>query len=83
MGALNRSTRYERLSRPNGPRGASAEAFEQEAAPTEAVVVKPRQAHLAKGTPIAEVANSLEVSWVTLHRWRAEYGGWTVTRCVG
>jgi hypothetical protein len=34
-GALNRSTRYERLSRPKGPRGVSDEAFdEQEAAPS-------------------------------------------------
>jgi transposase-like protein len=42
----------------------------------EEVVVKLRQADeaLAKGTPIAEVARSLGVSEVTLHRWRAEYG---------
>ena len=33
-GALNRSTPYERLSRPKGPRGVSDEAFEQEASPT-------------------------------------------------
>jgi hypothetical protein len=33
-GALNRSTRYERLSRPKGPRGVSDEAFEQEASPS-------------------------------------------------
>jgi hypothetical protein len=34
-GALNRSTLYERLSRPMGPRGVSDEAFdEQEAAPS-------------------------------------------------
>ena len=75
-GALNRSTRYERLSRPKGPRGVSDEAFEQEAAPSQEVVAKLRQADeaLAKGTPIAEVARSLGVSEVTLHRWRAEYG---------
>lgn len=29
---------------------------------------------LATGTTIAEVARSLGVSEVTLHRWRAEYG---------
>lgn len=29
---------------------------------------------MAKGVPIAEVARSLGVSAVTLHRWRAEYG---------
>ena len=42
----------------------------------EEVVAKLRQADeaLAKGTPIAEVARSLEVSEVTLHRWRVEYG---------
>jgi len=42
----------------------------------EEVVAKLRQADeaLAKGTPIAEVARSLEVSEVTLHRWRTEYG---------
>ena len=42
----------------------------------EEVVAKLRQADeaLAKGTPIAEVARSLGVSEVTLHRWRAEYG---------
>lgn len=42
----------------------------------EEVVAKLRQADeaLAKGTPIAEVARSLGVSAVTLHRWRAEYG---------
>ena len=42
----------------------------------EEVVAKLRQAEeaLAKGTPIAEVARSLGVSEVTLHRWRAEYG---------
>jgi hypothetical protein len=33
-GALNRSTLYERLSRPKGPRGVSDEAFEQVAAPS-------------------------------------------------
>jgi transposase-like protein len=40
------------------------------------VVAKLRQADeaLAKGTLIAEVARSLGVSEVTLHRWRAEYG---------
>jgi putative transposase len=40
------------------------------------VVAKLRQADeaLAKGTPIADVARSLGVSEVTLHRWRAEYG---------
>jgi len=40
----------------------------------EKVVAKLRQADeaLAKGTPIAEVARSLGVSEVTLHRWRAE-----------
>ena len=39
-------------------------------------MAKLRQADeaLAKGTPIAEVARSLGVSEVTLHRWRAEYG---------
>ena len=42
----------------------------------EEVVAKLRQADesLAKGVPIAEVARSLGVSEVTLHRWRAEYG---------
>ena len=42
----------------------------------EEVVAKLRQADeaLAKGTPIADVARSLGVSEVTLHRWRAEYG---------
>jgi len=42
----------------------------------EEVVAKLRQADeaLAKGTPIAEVARSLGVSEVTLHRWRPEYG---------
>jgi len=42
----------------------------------EEVVVKLRQADeaLAKRTPIAEVARSLGVSEVALHRWRAEYG---------
>ena len=42
----------------------------------EEMVAKLRQADeaLAKGTPIAEVARSLGVSEVTLHRWRAEYG---------
>jgi putative transposase len=42
----------------------------------EEVVAKLRQADeaLAKGTPIAEVARSLGVSEVALHRWRAEYG---------
>jgi putative transposase len=41
----------------------------------EEVVAKLRQADeaLAKGTPIAEVARSLGVSEVTLHRGRAEY----------
>lgn len=40
------------------------------------VVAKLREADeaLAKGMPIAEVARSLGVSAVTLHRWRAEYG---------
>ncbi len=40
----------------------------------EDVVAKLRQADeaLAKGTPLAEVARSLGVSEVTLHRWRAE-----------
>jgi transposase-like protein len=43
---------------------------------SEEVVAKLRQADeaLAKGTPIADVARSLGVSEVTLHRWRAEYG---------
>jgi putative transposase len=42
----------------------------------EEVVAKLRQADevLAKGTPLTEVARSLGVSEVTLHRWRAEYG---------
>jgi DNA-binding transcriptional MerR regulator len=42
----------------------------------EEVVTKLGQADeaLAKGTPIGEVARSLWVSEVTLHRWRAEYG---------
>lgn len=42
----------------------------------EEVVAKLRQADeaLAKGTSLAEVARSLGVSEVTLHRWRAEYG---------
>lgn len=42
----------------------------------EEVVAKLRQADeaLAKGVPIAEVARSLGVSAVTVHRWRAEYG---------
>jgi putative transposase len=42
----------------------------------EEVVATLRQADeaLAKGTPIAEVARSLGVSEVTLHRWLAEYG---------
>jgi len=42
----------------------------------EEVIAELRQADeaLAKGTPIAEVARSLGVSEVTLHRWRAEYG---------
>ena len=40
------------------------------------MVAKLRQADetLVKGTPIAEVARSLGVSEVTLHRSRAEYG---------
>ena len=40
----------------------------------EEVVAKLRQADeaLAKGRPLAEVARSLGVSEVTLHRWRAE-----------
>jgi hypothetical protein len=29
---------------------------------------------VGKGTPIAEVARSLGLSEVTLHRWRADYG---------
>ena len=43
---------------------------------SEEVVAKLCEAEnaLAKGTPIAEVARSLRVSEVTLHRWRAEYG---------
>jgi hypothetical protein len=42
---------------------------------SEEVVAKLCEAEnaLAKGTPIAEVARSLRVSEVTLHRWRAEY----------
>jgi putative transposase len=42
----------------------------------EQVVSKLRQADeaLATGTPIAEVARSLGVSEVTLHRWQAEHG---------
>ncbi len=42
----------------------------------EEVVAKLRQADeaMAKGTPLAEVARSLGVFEVTLHRWRAEYG---------
>jgi transposase-like protein len=42
----------------------------------EEVVAKLRQADeaLAKGTPIPEVARSLGVSAVTLHRERSEYG---------
>lgn len=42
----------------------------------EEVVARLRQADeaLAKGTPLAEVARSLGVSEVTLHRSRAEYG---------
>jgi len=42
----------------------------------EEIVAKLRQADeaLAKGVTIAEVARSLGVSEVTLHRWRAEYG---------
>ena len=42
----------------------------------EDVVAKLRQVDeaLANGTPLAEVARSLGVSEVTLHRWRAEYG---------
>jgi len=42
----------------------------------EEVVAKLRQVDeaLAAGKPIAEVARSLGVSAVTLHRWRAEYG---------
>ena len=42
----------------------------------EEVVARLRQADeaLAKGVAIAEVARSLGVSEVTLHRWRAEYG---------
>jgi transposase-like protein len=42
----------------------------------EEVVAKLRQADeaLAKGVSIAEVARSLGVSAVTLHRWRTEYG---------
>jgi hypothetical protein len=74
-GALNRSTRYARLSRPKGPRGVSDEAFEQEAATRpEEVVAKLRQADepLAKVTALAEVARSLGAFEVTLHRWRAE-----------
>lgn len=48
----------------------------------EEVVAKLRRADeaLVKGTPIAEVAWSLGVSEVSLHRWRAEYGRWTVAR---
>jgi hypothetical protein len=50
----------------------------------EEVVAKLRQADeaLAKGTPLAEVARSLEVSEVTLHRRRAEYGAveWDAVR---
>jgi putative transposase len=50
----------------------------------EEVVAKLRQADeaLAKGVPIAEVALSPGVSAVTLHRWRAEYGRLTATRCL-
>ena len=75
-GALNRSTPYERLSRPKGPRGVSDEAFEQEASPSRGGGCQAQAADeaLAKGTPLAEVARSLGVSEVTLHRWRAEYG---------
>ena len=42
----------------------------------EEVVAKLGQADeaRAKGTPLDEVARSLGVSEVTLHRWRAEYG---------
>ena len=42
----------------------------------EEVVAKLRQADeaLAKGMSLAEVARTLGVSEVTLHRWRAEYG---------
>jgi transposase-like protein len=29
---------------------------------------------VGKGTPVAEVARSLGLSEVTLHRWRADYG---------
>ena len=76
-GALNRSTSYERLSRPKWPREVSDEAFEQEAAPSRGGGrAKLRQADeaLAKGMPIAEVARSLGVSEVALRRWRTEYG---------
>ena len=50
----------------------------------EEVVAKLRQADeaLAKGTPIAEVARSLGVSEVTLHRRRAEYGAASPARVL-
>jgi transposase-like protein len=60
----------------------------------EEVVTKLRQADeaLAEGAPITEVARSLGVSEVILHRWRAEHGAvdldavrrmkWTSTRFV-
>ena len=41
------------------------------------VIRKLREAELmlAEGKPIAEVAKALEVSEVTFHRWRNQYGG--------
>ncbi len=43
----------------------------------EQVIRKLREADglLAQGKPIAEVARALEVSEVTYHRWRNQYGG--------
>ena len=73
-GALNRATLYERLSRPKGRDESPMKRSKGKRHRPEEVVAKLRQADeaLAKGTPIAEVARSLGVSEVTLHRWRAE-----------
>jgi transposase-like protein len=61
---------------PKGREESPLDALEQEASPSRGGGPELRQADesLAKGMPIAEVARSLGVSEVTLHRWRAEYG---------
>ena len=64
---------------PLGPRGREESPMKRsnrKRPRPEEVVAKLRQADevLDKGTPLTEVARSLGVSEVTLHRWRAEYG---------